>query len=251
MSVVRSVVALSSVAVIVVAAGMTRTTSAQTGKTVDAATAGMVTGRAVFEGAPPPPEALKGVNDPACQKAMGDAPTNDTVVIGANGALKNVFVYVKSGLDPAYSFAVPSTPVQLDQRGCLYVPKVVGVRVGQPLDVLNSDTTVHNVHAVPFDNDEFNKGEMGGTKITQTFTKPETMVKIKCDVHPWMASYVGVMTHPFFAVSAADGSFSLRSLPPGTYTLAAWHEKFGTKTAQVTIGPKQNQAVTFTFTAQK
>src|SRR5262249_17991741 len=114
MPLVRSFAVLSTLSVIV-AAGIGATTRAQGGKTVDAATAGMVTGRAVFEGTPPPAEALKGVNDPACQKAMGDSPVNDTVVIGANGALKNVFVYVKSGLDPAYSFAVPSTPVQLDQ----------------------------------------------------------------------------------------------------------------------------------------
>jgi hypothetical protein len=102
---------------------------------------------------------------------------------------------------------------------------------------------------VPFDNDEFNKGETAGMKITQTFTKPETMVKIKCDVHPWMASYVGVMSHPFFAVSGADGAFTVRSLPPGKYTLAAWHEKFGTKTTEVTVGPRQTQNVTFTFSS--
>jgi len=224
--------------------------NAQSGKSVDAATAGTITGRAVFQGTPPVPEPLKGVSDPTCQKALGATPTNDSVIVGQGGALKNAFVYVKSGLDPAYSFETPTTPALLDQRGCLYVPKVLGVRVGQPLDVLNSDTTIHNVHGVPFDNDEFNKGEIAGMKITQTFAKPETMVKIKCDVHPWMASYVGVMAHPFFAVSGADGLFTVKGLPPGQYTIAAWHEQFGTKTADVTIGPSQTQTVTFTFTAQ-
>jgi plastocyanin len=220
------------------------------GKPVDAATAGTLTGRAVFQGTPPPAELLKGVTDLSCQKALGSSPTSDSVIVGQGGALKNVFVYVKSGLDPAYSFESATTPAVLDQRGCLYVPKVLGVRVGQPLEVLNSDTTIHNVHGVPFDNDEFNKGEIAGMKITQTFTKPETMVKIKCDVHPWMASYVGVMTHPFFAVSGADGAFSVKGLPPGKYTVAAWHEKFGTKTAEVTVGPSQTQTIAFTFAAQ-
>jgi len=224
---------------------------AQAGKTVDAATAGAVTGHAVFQGTPPAPEALKGITDPACQKALGPSPTSDAVIVGQGGGLKNVFVYVKSGLDPDFSFMTPGVPVVLDQRGCLYAPKVLGVRVGQPLDVLNSDTTIHNVHGVPFANDEFNKGETAGMKITQTFSKPEIMVKIKCDVHPWMVSYVGVMSHPFFAVSGADGAFIVRSLPPGKYTLAAWHETFGTKTAEVTVGPRQTQNVTITFTAQQ
>jgi len=229
--------------------GQNPSSRAQAGKTVDAATAGAVTGRAVFEGTPPAPEALKGISDPACQKALGPSPTSDAVIVGQGGGLKNVFVYVKSGIDTDFSFATPGTPVVLDQRGCLYTPKVLGVRAGQPFDVMNSDTTIHNVHGVPFENEEFNKGETAGMKITQTFTKPETMVKIRCDVHPWMASYVGVMSHPFFAVSGADGAFTVRSLPPGKYTLAAWHEKFGTKTTEVTVGPRQTQNVTFTFSS--
>jgi plastocyanin len=161
--------------------------------------------------------------------------------------LQNVFVYVKDGLG-TLKFPVPPAPLVLDQKGCQYRPHVFGVQVGQPIEILNSDATLHNIHAWPMANAEFNKGQaLQGMKDTHVFSTREVMVPFRCDVHRWMNSFVGVLDHPFFAVTGADGSFSLKGLPPGTYTIEAWHEKFGTKTASVTVGAKESKDVAFTF----
>ena len=142
------------------------------------------------------------------------------MLVGADGGLKNAFVYVREGLDPAYGFDVPASAVILDQKGCRYAPRVVGVRVGQPLEIVNSDPTAHNVHALPMSNQEFNQGQpFQGMRMTQTFTVPEVMVRFMCNVHGWMKAYAGVRPDPFFAVSGEDGSFSIKDLPPGTYTV--------------------------------
>ena len=216
------------------------------GKTVDAATTGTLSGRAVFTGAPPAVETLRMTTDKACVAGAGPNPQSDAVLIAADGGLRNVFVHVKQGLDPAYSFEMPPAPVVLDQKGCIYTPRVIGVRAGQPFEVLNSDETLHNVHALPMANQDFNTSQR---KVSRTFTVPEVMVRFKCDVHPWMAAYVGVVAHPFFAVTDATGAFELKGLPPGTYTLEAWHERFGTRTSTVTIDPKGSQTATFSFDA--
>ena len=222
------------------------------GKHVDAATAGRVSGRVVFQGAPPPVQLVKMAADPACSTGGDSNVQSDAVLVSQTGGLQNVFVQVKDGLDPAYSFDVPSTPVILDQKGCRYAPRIFGVRVGQTLHVVNTDETMHNVHALPKVNREYNKSTpVKGTRTTQTFTVPETMVRFKCDVHGWMTAYAGVVAHPFFAVTGADGSFDIEGLPPGTYTIEAWHERFGVQTQQVTIGDRQAQTVSFTFSAPK
>jgi plastocyanin len=221
--------------------------SAGGGKKVDAATAGAIAGKAIFEGTPPAPDVLKMGSDPACAAAAGANLQNDDVLV-QNGALQNVFVYVKSGLDAAYSFDVPATPVELDQRACRYVPRVLGIRAGQPLLIVNSDETFHNVHAVPKTNREFNRGmQLKGERHTHSFNAPEVMVRFKCDVHQWMAAHIGVMAHPYFAVTKADGTFEITGLPPGTYEIEAWHERFGTQTQQVTIADKQTQSASFSF----
>ena len=215
---------------------------------VDPATAGNVTGRMAFEGTAPTPNVVRMDSDPNCVQ-VGTTVTDEIVVVGAGGALQNVFVYVKDGLGNL-RFPVPATPVLLDQKGCHYVPHVLGVQVGQSVEVLNSDQTLHNVHAVPMANQEFNTGQpLAGMKHTHQFSTAEVMVPFKCDVHPWMHAYVGALDHPYFAVSAADGSFSLKGLPPGTYTIEAWHETLGTQTQSVTIGASESKEVAFAFKA--
>lgn len=213
---------------------------------VDPATAGGVTGRVTFAGTPPAMPALRMDSDPNCVQP-GAAASDESVVTGADGALQNVFVYVKDGLGNL-RFPVPSTAILLDQKGCRYVPHVLGAQVGQTVEILNSDPTLHNIHAVPTSNEEFNTGQpIPGMKHTHRFTAREVMVPFKCDVHPWMRAYVGVLDHPFFAVTKADGSFQLNGLPPGTYTIEAWHETLGTQTQMVTIGAKETGNVAFTF----
>jgi plastocyanin len=211
---------------------------------VDAATAGSVTGKVSFMGTPPPSETISMSSDPRCMNAGAKT---ESVMVSGDGSLQNVFVYVKDGLG-SLKFPVPTTPLVLDQKGCQYRPHVFGVQAGQPIEILNSDATLHNIHAWPQANQEFNMGQaLQGMKDTHTFTTQEIMVPFRCDVHRWMNSFVGVVAHPFFAVTGADGAFSLQGLPPGTYTIEAWHEKFGTKTASVTIGAKESKDVAFTF----
>jgi plastocyanin len=219
------------------------------GKRVDPETAGGVGGTVKFEGTPPAPQTIRLSND--CLKSSSTPnPVSDAVLVAADGGLRNAFVYVKDGLDAAYAFDTPAEPVELMQRGCVYSPRILGIRVGQPLDVVNGDPTLHNVHALPMVNEEFNKHQpIQNSHLKHVFTAPEVMVRFKCDVHGWMASYVGVMAHPYFAVSDAAGRFSIENLPPGDYTLEAWHETFGRKTAKVTVVSRTTAPVEFTFTA--
>jgi plastocyanin len=216
---------------------------------VDPATAGTISGRITFEGTVPPAQPIRMDSDPNCARQTSGA-TEQPVMTGNNGALQNVFVYVKDGLGNL-RFPVPSSPVVLDQKGCVYTPRVLGVQVGQALEIANSDPTLHNVHAVPMSNQEFNMGyPIQGMKHAHTFSTKEVMVPFKCDVHGWMRAWVGVLDHPYYGVTGADGSFTLEGLPPGTYTVEAWHESLGTQTQTVTIGASETKSdVGFTFKA--
>lgn len=215
-------------------------------KRVDASTAGSLAGRVTFQGRPPAPAVHRIDADPGCAKSGTTLP-DESILVGPDGGLRNAFVYVKRGLE-GYTFDAPRAPVVLDQKGCRYEPRVVGARVGQPIEILNSDATYHNVHAMPAKNGEFNLGmPQQGMKITETFTAPEIGVPLKCDVHGWMAAFAGIVDHPYFAVTDASGRFALPNLPPGTYTLEVWHEKLGTRSAQVTIAPKQTSETAIAF----
>ena len=220
------------------------------GEKVDAATAGDVKGMAMLDGAAPANAAIKMNADPICMKANTTPQSQETYTVGGDGkSLANVFVYVKDGLGN-YVYDSPTGPATIDQKNCRYHPHVIGMRVGQPLEILNGDPTLHNIHALPKGNAEFNTGQpIQGMKTTHTFTAKEIMVPFKCDVHGWMNAYVGVLDHPYFAVTDKDGKFELKSLPPGTYTIEAWHEKLGATTQSVTLGPKDSKDVNFTFKA--
>ena len=212
---------------------------------VDPATAGTITGTIRFEGTPPAAEPINMSSDPYCEKQP--ARLTEAVLAGSGGTLQNVFVYVKDGLGDRV-FPVPATPVVLDQKSCRYVPHVMGIQVGQTLDILSSDNTLHNVHAMPERNREFNQAhQLAGIKHTHVFSTKEVMIPFKCDVHKWMNAYIGVLDHPFYAVTGANGTFELKGLPPGMYTIEAWHEKLGTQTQTVTVGEKQTSDVAFTF----
>lgn len=215
---------------------------------VDEATAGAVTGRITLEGASPSAEIIKMNADPVCMRVnQGTQQTTEYFVAGDGSGLGNVFIYIKDGLGDR-TFPAPTAPVTLDQKGCRYHPHVFGIQVGQPLEIVNSDPTLHNIHAQPKVNREFNTGQpIQGMKFNRTFTAKEVMLPFKCDVHGWMNAYVGVLDHPYFAVSANDGKFEIRTLPPGKYVIEAWHEKLGAQTQEVTIGEKETKEVSFTF----
>src|SRR4051812_31050254 len=218
------------------------------GQKVDPATAGEVNGVVAFEGTAPKNEPIKMNADPVCVKANSTPQEQETYIVN-DGKLANVFVYVKDGLS-AYSFDPPTGMLTFDQKNCRYHPHVFGARVGQAVEIVNSDPTLHNIHALPKENAEFNNGQpIQGMKMTHTFTAKEVMVPFKCDVHGWMNAYVGVVDHPFFAVTDKDGKFSFKGLPPGTYTIEAWHEKLGTQTATVTIAAKETKDANFSFKA--
>jgi len=218
------------------------------GQKVDTATAGEVKGVVTLEGTAPKNETIKMNADPYCVKANSTPQSQETYSV-SDGKLANVFVYVKDGLGN-YVFDVPTDVAKIDQKDCRYHPHVFGMRVGQKLVILNSDNTLHNIHALPKGNAEFNTGQpIKDMKTEHTFTAKEVMVPFKCDVHGWMNAYVGVLDHPYFAVTGADGAFDLKSLPPGTYTIEAWHEKLGPMTQSVTVGQKETKDVNFAFKA--
>jgi hypothetical protein len=208
-----------------------------------------IAGHVVLGSTPPSAKVIRLDADPACVSLNGGnrrAATEDIVVREGN-ALQNVFVYISHGLE-SRSFPVPTDPVVLDQQGCRYVPHVLGIQVGQPLTIRNSDPLLHNVRGGGTLNQPFNLGQPGkGMTVTRTFTAREVMVPFRCDVHGWMNAYVGVLEHPFYGVTDGSGRFSLPGLPPGTYTLAAWHETLGTQTREVTVGEGDSTNVEFTF----
>jgi plastocyanin len=218
-------------------------------KRVDESKAGQIAGRVLFEGPAPENPPIKMASDPVCIRENTNGKTFETVLVNNRG-LDNVFVYVKDGLGNYY-FDTPTEPVRLDQSGCRYTPHVFGVRVGQPLEISNSDATMHNVHAIGNVNQEFNFGQhVKGQKNTRTFTAREVMVTFKCNVHPWMHAYAGVLDHPYFAVATGGGKFELKNVPAGTYTVEAWHEKLGAQTQSVTLGEKEAKEISFTFRAE-
>lgn len=212
---------------------------------VDAGTAGRVRGVVSFVGTPPPPRKLK-MATTECSGLHKDELTVQDVAV-KNGRLAQAFVWVKKGLE-GYAFDVPARDVVLDQVGCMFVPRMIGLMVGQKLTMKNSDPTMHNVHSYPQENSLYNKGfPRQGDVETTWFTTPEVMIPIRCDMHGWMTGYIGVTAHPFHAVTGEDGSFAFEGLPPGEYVIEAWHESLRKVEAKVTLGAKDEKQVELVF----
>ena len=210
----------------------------------DPATAGTLNGTITLDGEAPEMSVIQMAADPNCARLHSDAVLNEFVIVGEGGTLANAFVHIKSGLQG--DFPPPSEPVLLDQTGCLYTPHVIGIQVGQTLTVRNSDETLHNIHAMPKNNKEFNIGQpVQGLETEKVFDNVEIMVPFKCDVHKWMNSYAGVVDHPYFAVTGTDGAFSIPNVPPGDYVVEVWHERLGTSEMNVTVGASETVEASF------
>ena len=211
-----------------------------------------VSGTISIEGEPPAAETIRMNSDPVCVKQATNTET-EYYVVGDEGRLANVFVYVKEGLSGSYLRETDDFEedeiVLLDQLGCRYTPHVFGVQVNQPVRITNSDPTLHNIHATPAVNAEFNTGQpIQGMSMERTFDSVEVMVPFKCDVHGWMNAFVGVLDHPYFATTGSDGAFDIGDLPAGNYVIEAWHEVLGVQTQNVTVGDGATANVSFTFT---
>jgi plastocyanin len=214
--------------------------------------AGTITGTITFDGKVPTLKPLAMDADPVCAKKHAKPVPNEMLVLGNGNTMGNVLVWVSKGLPAGKTWPAPKTPVTLDQNGCMYVPHVMGIMVGQQYKILNSDGVLHNIHTLPKINAQFNKGMPPTLKeATTVFDKPEEVFHIKCDVHPWMSAYMAVFNHPFFSVSGTDGKFTISGLDPGTYQITAWHERLGTQTATVTVAADtKTQNFKFTLPAQ-
>ncbi len=220
------------------------------GRGRDAAQAGAtITGTVKFTGTKPVMAKIDMSDEPVCRAKYQAPPTKEDVVVNPNGTLASVFVYVKAGLPATYKAPPASSPVLLDQNGCRYHPHVFGMLVGQTLSIKNSDAIAHNIKAKGMKNRPFNISQPNMMMTPRSFTTAEVMVPLECNVHGWMKAWVGVLPHPFFAVTGADGSFKISGLPPGTYTIEAWHEKYGVQTATVTVAGTQAKTADFTFAA--
>ncbi len=214
---------------------------------IDPATTGSISGRAIYAGPELPQVMLDLSGDPRCEKERSGSVYTPELVVGPDQALANAVVWVKEGA-PRGTYPVPRERAVLTQRGCSYTPRVQALIVGSSLEIRNDDATMHNVHVLAQANRGWNRSQIeGGIPIVETFTKEEMPVTFKCNVHPWMKAQLAVLATPFFAVTSPDGRFEISGLPPGQYTLAVWHETLGTTESQVSVASKQASTVDFTL----
>ena len=217
---------------------------------VDPATAGSITGVIRYKGPRPARKLIDMSEDPACVEAHHGKAYDESLVLSPKGGLGNAFIYVEKGLE-GKTFAVPTTPVTIDQSGCWFRPRIIGIQTNQILKVVNSDPVTHNIHPMAQVNREWNHSQgAGDPPISRKFAKPEIMIKVKCNIHSWMHAYIGVVENPYFAVSADDGSFSIGNLPAGTYTIGIWQETLGMQEQQLTVAPKSESHANVLFEAK-
>ncbi|WP_255550796.1 carboxypeptidase regulatory-like domain-containing protein [Granulicella sp. dw_53] len=214
---------------------------------VDPATAGSLTGTIKFSGKKPSPKLIDMREDPACVEAHHGKAYDQSLVVSSNGSVANAFVYIKAGLE-GKNFEAPKSPVTIDQSGCWFRPGVLGIQTNQTLQVTNSDPVTHNIHPMAEVNREWNHSQgPGDAPLSRHFIKPEIMIRVKCNIHSWMHAFIGVLPHPYFDVSRDDGSFEIKNLPAGTYSIAVWQENLGTQEQQITVTPHTNTSANFTF----
>lgn len=213
----------------------------------DPATSGTIGGKVRFVGKKPAPKPIDMDQDPQCAKLHGQTVYDDPVSVSPDGALANAFVWIKHGLD-GKKFETPAGPAIIDQRGCWFGPRVMGVRVGQTFKVLNSDPVTHNIHPLAETNREWNQSQAPGAEpLTRTFATTEVMIRVKCNIHNWMRAWVGVVDHPYFAVTGEDGRFQLKNVPPGNYTIEVWHETLGRQEKQINLDQSGRIDAVFEF----
>jgi hypothetical protein len=208
--------------------------------------AATVKGTVKVQGTVPRQAHISMAADPSCAKLNPAGVSAEDIVADSDGELENVIVFVSDGLGDR-AFTPPSQPAVMGQKGCMYEPHVVAMQANQALEVVNHDPTTHNIHPMPANNREWNKAEIPGSTMEETFQRAEIAIPVKCNVHPWMRGYVAVFKHPYFVVTGKNGSFDLSNLPPGTYTIEAWHEKLGTAIQQITIGANETKNLNFVF----
>lgn len=216
---------------------------------VDPATAGVVTGKISFSGKAPARKKIDMDEDPQCAKEhKGGYMWDESVEVGPKHGLGNVFVYIKKGLE-GKKFETPSDPVVVDQHGCWFLPRIIGMQAGQSLEVTNSDPVTHNIHPRSKINREWNQNQPAGSPpiFRKFFNDPEVMIRVKCNIHAWMKAWIGVVDNPYFAVTKSDGNFEFKNVPPGTYTLEAWQEELGTQEQQVTLASSGKATTEFAF----
>jgi plastocyanin len=214
-----------------------------------ATSTGEIAGKVDFKGEKPKLEPIDMKTDPVCVSEQAGTVYVQDGEVNSNGTLPSAFVYIKSG-SGNLSVPAPHNSVVLTQQGCMYQPHVLGIVAGQPLQVVTLDPTTHNVHVMPKINREWNVTQQPGSpSIIKAFTQPEAMIPVHCNVHPWMKAYIGVVSNPYYAVTDNQGSFVIKGVPPGEYTLEVWTAIFGTQEQRVTVRPGESSTINFTVEA--